>query len=134
MRAVLIDSKNRTVTDVEYSGDYKEIYKLTGCEIFTMIRGLPDGDDAYVDDEGLLRLTRESMFFKLPWYPTPVAGNALIMSSDDDGESAASVHDADFYRHHVTFMSMDAVWLSEQLNPTGFGQVRIYAIKKGSEQ
>lgn len=130
MRAVLIDSKSRTVTDVEYNGDYKEIYRFTGCEIFTLVRGLPGGDDAYVDDEGLLHLTRDSMFFRIPWYPSPIAGNALILSCNEEGESEASKNDADFYRPHVSFMSMDAVWLSEQLNPTGFGTVSLYEMKK----
>lgn len=129
MRGVLIDSTHRTVTDVDYSGDYKDIYKLIGCSCFTLVRNLPDGDEVFVDDEGLLKLTGDSPFFTLPWYPAPLAGNGLILSADDEGETHGAKHDADYYKRHVRFTSQRAVWLKEQLEPTGWPEVRVFEFK-----
>jgi len=116
MKAVLIDAKNRQVIDVEYDGDYHSIYKLIGCDAFDVVRGLPDGDDVFVDDEGLLKVDGDTVFFKLPWYHRPLAGSGLILGLNrESGESIAANNDAKFYREHVTFESAAAVWLRHQL-------------------
>ena len=115
MKAVLIDAKNRTVTDVEYSGDYREIYTLIGCRCFTLVRGLPDGDDLFVDDEGLLTVNDDSTFFQISWYPTPLVGSGLILSCDEEGDSQSAKHDAAFYKPHVRFMGPQAAWLTAVL-------------------
>lgn len=129
MKAVLIDATRRTVTDVDYSGDYKDIYGMIGCSCFTLVRNLPDGDEVFVDDEGLLKLTGDSPFFTIPWYPTPLAGSGLILSAGNDGETAAAKHDAEFYRQHVRFSSQRAVWLKEELEPTGWPSVRVFEFR-----
>lgn len=126
MKAVLIDAKARTISDIEYSGNWRDISPMLGCDLFTVVRNLPDGDDVYVDDEGLLKLNADSVFFEMPWYPNPLAGSGLILSCDRDGNSTAAVHDADYYRKHITFKSMKAVWLKEELEPTGWPQTRIF--------
>lgn len=134
MRAVLIDAKNRTVTDVDYSGDYKEIYKLIGCELFTLVRNLPGGDEVFVDDEGLLKLAGDTPFFEIPWYPSPLAGSGLILSSGKEGEATDATHDAAFYRQHVRFKGQRAVWLKEQLEPTGWPSVRVFEFKPNQKK
>lgn len=135
MRAVLIDAKSRTVTDVDYSGDYKDIYKLIGCDLFTLVRNLPDGDELFVDDEGLLKLTGDSPFFSIPWYPSPLAGSGLIVSADNaSGDTTDAKHDAAFYRQHVRFSGQRAVWLKEQLEPTGWPEIRVYAFRDEPNQ
>lgn len=120
MRAVLIDSLSREVRDVEYDGDYRSIYKLIRCQLFTVIRGLPGNDDLFVDDEGLLTSNRESQCFRVSWYPAPLIGSGLILSCDDDGNAAPSTHDANYYREHVKFSSLEAELLREHLMPSGW--------------
>lgn len=115
MRTVLIDVKTRTVTDVEYSGDFHEIYKLIGCSMFQVVDSLPDGDEMFVDEEGLLTMTPDSVFFRIPWFRSPIAGSALIMSCDPAGEATASKHDAAFYRQHVQFMGAAAAWFASRV-------------------
>lgn len=52
MRALLLDPTAGTVTEVDYDGDYRSIYKLIDCETFTTV-GLDDkGNTLFVDDEG----------------------------------------------------------------------------------
>ena len=37
MQAILIDPYTQTIEVVEYSGDYKDIYALLGCDLFTTV-------------------------------------------------------------------------------------------------
>jgi hypothetical protein len=114
MRAILLDAKTRTVKEVDYNNDWKTISPTIGCDVFTVVR-LGNGDDLYVDDEGLLKVDANTVFIKVPWYPTPLAGSGLIMSCDQMGSSRASKHDADYYRSQVRFVSSQAVWLEQSL-------------------
>ena len=54
MKAVLINSTDKTFTDVEFDGNWETISKMIGCKVFTVVSGLPSDDDVFVDDEGLL--------------------------------------------------------------------------------
>lgn len=90
MKAFLIDSKSRKVTEIEYSGDWRDISKTLGCGAFDVVRVAPDLS-IFVDDEGLLTLTAESTFFKLKDYPSPLAGNGLVLGlNPNDGDSVAA--------------------------------------------
>lgn len=120
MKAVLINSTERTVTDVEYSGNWKDIGPLLGCRLFTVVGGLPDGDDLYCDDEGLLTANEDTTYFMMPWYPAPLVGNALILGVDDEGETIPANHDADFYRSQIDFMNSRAVWLWKELHDSSW--------------
>ena len=53
MKAYLIDPEKEEVTEVEYSGDYKDIYRLIDCSTFDIVGITPEGDGIYIDDEGL---------------------------------------------------------------------------------
>jgi hypothetical protein len=121
MRAILLDAKTRTVSEVDYDGDYKSIYGLIGCQCFTVVQ-LGNGDDLYVDDEGLLTMNESTVFIQTPWYPTPLAGSGLILSCDDEGESQPATHGADYYRSRVRFMSAQAAWLAGQLGGEELGR------------
>jgi hypothetical protein len=89
MKAYLIDPFARTVTQVEYSGDYKEISALIGCQLFDAVRIGANGDTIFVDDEGLLNGPTE--FFKHSSYPSPLAGKGLVLGTDDEGESVGTL-------------------------------------------
>jgi hypothetical protein len=109
IKAVLIDPLAETVTDVEYNGDYKQIYKHIQAELFTVVR-LKDDDDVFVDDEGLLHLTKDSRFFVLPDYPQPLVGRGLVLGNDpESGESTDCHHDAAYYRDRVVFVDIGFV-------------------------
>lgn len=84
MKALLLNSKDQTVIEIEYSGDWRDINDLIGCQTFTCLR-LENGDTVYVDDEALL--SNPQHFFTIENYDTPVAGNALILGDDGQGGS-----------------------------------------------
>ena len=88
MQAFLIDPVAKTVTPVEYSGNFHDIYKLTDCDTFDVAR-LNHGDGIYIDDDGLFKDNQS--FFVHADYPQPLAGKGLVLGVDDQGDSAAPV-------------------------------------------
>jgi len=78
MKAILINPFNQTITEVEYSGNFKEIYKLIECSTFTCVN-VDDDNTLYVDDEGLLYETNE--YFNWKNY-SDLAGKALLLGVD----------------------------------------------------
>lgn len=128
MRAIKIDSTNRTVTEVEHEGDFRDIQKAIGCRCFTLIRDAgSQRDDLFVDDEGLLDASRDTKFFKIPWYPTPLAGNGLVLGSNSQGESIAAKGSLEEWQRNVRFMSAEAAWLQEELKESGWPSVSVYS-------
>ena len=51
--AILIDAKNKTVSEVEVDG-LKSIKALIGCDKFTVAQEWPDDHTLFVDDAGWL--------------------------------------------------------------------------------
>lgn len=86
MNAYLIDPFARTITEVEHNGDYREIYKFINASTFDVAR-LDDGDGMYIDDEGLFK--DEQAFFLHKGYGQPLAGKALVLGCDDEGNSTS---------------------------------------------
>ena len=108
IKAVLIDPYKEEITDVEYSGDYKQIYKLIQADCFTAV-SLGDNDDVFVDDEGLMKVGVFTKFFLIGGYPQPLAGYGLILGlNPDDGESVEAHHDAAYYAPKIKFLNVDA--------------------------
>lgn len=87
MKAILINSETCQVTEVEYTGNWESISTWIGnkCDTFTCVQLYENGDTAYVDDEGLFNGTITA--FKHENYPDPLVGNALILGTDETGES-----------------------------------------------
>lgn len=108
MQAVLIDPYKEEITDVEYNGDYKQIYEHIKADCFTLVR-LRDNDDLFVDDEGLLKVDANSKFFMLKDYAQPLVGYGLILGGDADGEPIAAHHTAEFYRPQIQFLDVQTV-------------------------
>lgn len=111
MKALLIDPVTRTISEVEYNGNYKQIYDLIDADTFDIARLYPNGDGAFVDDEGLLKPCDH--FWLHENYPSPLAGKGLLLGCDDEGESIAPSTDIESLRNAVRFMSRNDVldWL-----------------------
>ena len=108
MQAVLIDPYKEEVTTVEYNGDYKQIYEHIKADCFTLVR-LLDNDDVFVDDEGLLKVDANTKFFRIKDYPQPLVGYGLILGNNEEGDSIAAHHTAEFYRPKVQFLDAQMV-------------------------
>ena len=84
MKAYLIDPDKKTINEIEYSGDWKEINELLGSRCFTCVQ-INESDSIFVDDEGLF--APEVSFFYHPGYPAPLANKGLVLGNDMDGNS-----------------------------------------------
>jgi len=89
MRAFLIDPFRQEVTEINYSGDFKQIYDLIDAEIFDVARLNAKGDGIFVDDEGLY--AEDQRFFLHKSYPQPLAGKGLVLGCDvETGDTASA--------------------------------------------
>ena len=110
MKAVLINVKDRTVTDVEIKGKVlNQWYKLLNCHLVTIGTYLDDHDSIMVDDEGLFGLDSESMFFTFKGAHQPFAGNGLIVGVDDEGNSVSPNVTANDVRSKIKFHTLSEV-------------------------
>jgi hypothetical protein len=103
MKAILIDPFEQTVKEVDYSGDFRDIYKLIDAECFDCAR-IKGTDGIFVDDEGLLNAPTH--FFEHSEYPSPLAGKGLIVGCDEEGESADCKTTLDEVKAKVTFSNI----------------------------
>ena len=91
MNAFYIDPILKFVAEVDFEGDYKEIYKWIDARTFDVVTLNGYGDGMYVDDEGLLK--RSNHFFKVPVHNGKeytmqlYAGKSLILGLDSKGDS-----------------------------------------------
>lgn len=85
MQAILINPFDKTIEEIEYSGDWKDISSLLECDIFTTAYFDDTDDSVYVDDEGLY--VEDQAFFTIGNYPQPLAGRGLILGCNDEGDS-----------------------------------------------
>ena len=96
MKAYYIDPILKFVAQVDFEGDYKEIYKWIDATTFDVVTLNGYGDGMYVDDEGLLK--QSNHFFEVPvwqgeyssrggYVQRMYAGKALILGVDSNGDS-----------------------------------------------
>lgn len=102
MRAIKINPKDKTVSVVEYTGHYKNIYEHIEADCFDVVRIGDEHDHMiFVDDEGLLnnKIATHGMFRFDGDNPVYLAGPALILAHDSEGEStAATLEVSDVYQ------------------------------------
>jgi hypothetical protein len=91
LRGILINAKERTITEVAIEPSLPAYYRALQCETITAVipSWFPDGECVYVDDEGLLKNPQD--FFCIQGYPQPLAGNGLILGSDVDGKDRSTI-------------------------------------------
>lgn len=103
MRAIKIDSENRTITEIEL--DPKDTLKsLQDCVggLIELATDLHYGDSLYVNEEGLL--TSPEYFFNFRGLHQLLAGNAVVAGIDHEtGDTVAATSSVESIRELVTF-------------------------------
>ena len=93
-RAILIDPFTETVSNVTLvDTKLQTIKNLIDCEIIT-VAGIGTsnqyrGIDLILDDEGLLKDSEHQAYFKYGIQSQPYAGKALMVATDDEGETVS---------------------------------------------
>jgi|TARA_R110000824_G_scaffold122497_1_gene279694 hypothetical protein len=101
MRGILIDPTAKSVNEVDYTGDYKQIYKLCDFSVFDCFQIDPE-HTLFVDDEGLLKDNND--FFRiLGGSPHSFAGKGLILGLNDSGASVGSELSVEDIKKKVKF-------------------------------
>lgn len=103
MRAILIDPFNREISEVEFNGDFHEIYKLIDCDTFTVATINHRQDGIFIDDDGLFK--PDQAFFWHRGYPQPLAGKGLILGCDKFGESVEPTTTLDEVKAATQFLN-----------------------------
>jgi len=113
MRAIFIDAVNRKVEEVQIENDLKAFYAKIGCE---MIQLVPLGGThlAIVDEEG--RLRNWKVGFRFP-RSQGIAGNALIVCEDDDGDFTDAKAPVELFQLCTQFLDLTKT----PLPPPAFG-------------
>lgn len=116
MKAILINVKNKTVTDVTYDSNnsLKEWYKLMDCGMVEVAMELENddktGNSIMVDEEGLLSINSNTKFFSFEKGHQPFAGNGLIVGINyETGETIDVSITADEVRNKVKFHTLHEV-------------------------
>ncbi len=90
-RAILIDPEKGTITEVDHTGNYKEIYTFIEADMFEMQRLGTKGkqeNDIYVDEEGLLKPIKFGFQYG---NNQPLVGKGLILGNNpNNGESKST--------------------------------------------
>jgi len=107
MNALLINPIDETITEVTFSGDYKQIQKAIDANCFGVV-SIPNDDDIYIDDEGLLK--GNNYFFMHKDVPTPLCGKGLVLGANHDTGDSTSVHvTLKELKHSITFLGQQGI-------------------------
>ena len=117
MKAILINPKLQTINEINYSGDYKDIYKLTECSTFTCVYPFNLNEDTiYLDDEGLLKQSNYCFTFRCDNGHNPIlCGNALILGTDEEGESQDVESSIEMIQDRIVFVGHQAIDLGKDI-------------------
>jgi hypothetical protein len=105
MKGILIDPKNKSITEVEHDDSLQDIYMHTDCDCITTVR-IDGRDTIYVDDNGLFRNPQH--FFTFRHYPSPLAGKGLVLGADQAGESISPEHTT------IESLEADIRWITRE--------------------
>lgn len=99
MKGILIDPFTKTVRAVEVN--YKDegilaIYKAIDAGTFDIVVFGDHNDALYVDDDGLTK--GHTHYFTIKNFPHPIAGKALLLGTDEAGDSQDVVMTEDAVR------------------------------------
>lgn len=116
-----INVQERTVTPV-WHDTLQDIYAHLSaddgafeCDVFT-VAPLGNGESIYVDDNGLLKITPDTLFFMHEAYPQPMAGNGLYVGPVNGvGETLYPKTPIEDVRKAIRFMNLAEVqeWASK---------------------
>lgn len=86
MKALLINPKERKVTEIELDGSLDSYYKAMDCTTFAVPIQFDNDDALYVDDDGVFK-PRPLYGFKKKEWEYAIFGNAIIVGTDAEGNS-----------------------------------------------
>lgn len=102
MKAYLIDTPNKQITEVDYDGNYKSIYGLIKASLYEVVYLNAEEDCMFLDEEGLINGNPHG-WFKYEGANQPFRGYALVLGTDSEGNSVEPKMSIDELRARVSF-------------------------------
>ena len=102
MRAIFIDAENRQVSEILIENSLQAFYDKIKCRLIQIVDCGMDAD-LIVDEEG--RLRDWEVGFVIPW-SVPIAGNAIVIGYDDDGDFADCNLPVKLFADSVRFLDL----------------------------
>ena len=136
MRALLINPRLQTITEIDYDGTPEAMCKLVGCDIFkvasTLKGWLQEGfDTVWVSDDELDEDRYPNRWFQIgigtDKATNPIAGNGLVVGTGTAGENCPAILSRDELARRVTFKRRKLGFKSS-LVPDGL-EIRIKALR-----
>lgn len=105
MRAIKIDVVSKTITEIKIKKGLRALYLALDCQTVEVI-GIDDGEDIWVDEEGLLH-DEPIGAFTLNGWNHPVSGHGIILGTNSEGESVSTKLKLKDVIDVVRFVSVD---------------------------
>ena len=104
MKAIKIDVVKKEVYEVNIEDTLEAIYEQIESDMFEVALAIrPQGDVVYVDEEGLLKVSKG--WFTIQGQPQPLSGHGLVVGLDHHNGASRDVKvTVDEVRKIVTFM------------------------------
>ena len=113
MKAIFINSKEKTVTDILLDGHkpmLQQWYALIGCDRVEQCHCMKEHNHSIlVDEDGFLKLTDQSTFFYYQGAFQPYAGNGIVSAVDFLGNTIDVDVTAEEIKKNITFYSYDQI-------------------------
>jgi hypothetical protein len=108
-KAIKINVENKTIEEIEISDGINSISKEIGnnCQYFCCPFIFDNMDSIYADDEALLRIDDIKGGFKMENWAYPLVGNAIILGTDDEGDSINYKSDINEFRKKLIFVDAE---------------------------
>jgi len=105
-QALLIDVSTKKITQIELDNHFESISKAigNGCQYFCCPYSFNNDDSMYADDESLLRIDSIKGGFILDGYRGTIVGNAIILGTDEEGDSVDVKSTIDEIAERVIFI------------------------------
>lgn len=127
MRAILIDTPNKKLTQIDFVGDYKQICELIKSDLMCAVN-IDDNNTIYLDDEGLINGNPHGWFL-IAGYPQPLRGYGLILGLDyNTGENVDTTIDADELRERMAFPDD-----SDLNDPESYANITVTSFDNGED-
>ena len=116
MKAIKIDVEKRAVYFVEIDGTLESIYNVLGCTCITCPIQYENDDAMYCDDEALLNPESIKGAFMYPDWNYPIVSNALILGTDDNGNTVECRSTLSEIQKNIRFIGIDNPSLIRYIN------------------
>ena len=98
LRAILIDPFLRVISEVNVDNDLQSFYDILNIRSLAIVN-IDNTNSLYIDDEGLLN--DNNSLFEIASYAQPLAGRALVVAHNEEGETVETTLDIDQIRAMV---------------------------------